>query len=843
MAVDFKRRLKKSDNEIKVDPIDIYGSLDRKSITGPLRPAQLSILDEWYKNRKKDKDLIIKLHTGAGKTLIGLLILMSKLNSKEGPCLYICPNKYLVQQVCAEADKFGVTYCTIDESNVIPDSFTMGKSILITHAQKVFNGRTIFGIDASYTKVGCIIVDDSHACIDVINDAFTINITKEKSQKAYENILSLFEEDLREQGEGTYLDIKNDDYDAILAIPYWAWENKKREVLEILSNNKSNADIGFAWQLLKNSIEKCKAFVSNRKIEISPYYVPIQLFGTFNFAKSRILMSATTQNDSFFINGLGFKVDAIKKPLKDTNLKWAGEKMLLIPSLINDECDREVIIENFGKELKKNFGRVALVSSTNKAKLYGNYGAKIANTNSIFEDISELKSGKFKQMLVIYNRYDGIDLPDESCRLLILDSLPYFDTLSDRYEESCRPNSEIINRKIAQKIEQGLGRSVRGEKDYSAILIIGSDLVKFVKSVTTNIYFSKQTQKQLEIGFEIANMAKDDADSEENPVKSIISLVNQSLKRDEGWKEYYNEEMDSLEDETENSSMYNLLSLESIAEKAYFENNFEKAIETIQQAVDILKDDREKAWYLQNLARYTYMISVSEANKLQKTAFLKNHYLLKPKDGITYQKISYITGNRISKIKEWISKYPQYTEMSIQVDSILDDLSFGMEAEKFEAALQSIGELLGFGSQRPDKMLRKGPDNLWCVQSNDYIMFECKSEVKDERKEIIKSEAGQMNSHCGWFEEEYKDASVTRFLIISTKDLSYNANFTHDVKIIRKSKLKNLKDNIKKFIKELKNYSLNDLSDEKLQEIINSNKLDIISIKAKYCETYYKNKK
>ena len=258
--------------------------------------------------------------------------------------------------------------------------------------------------------------------------------------------------------------------------------------------------------MLKNSIEKCKAFVSNRKIEISPYYIPIQLFGTFNFAQSRILMSATTQNDSFFINGLGFKVNAIEKPLKDINLKWAGEKMLLIPSLINEECDRETIVKNFGKDLKKNFGIVALVSSSNKAKLYEKYGSKIANTNSIFDDISELKSGKFKQTLVIYNRYDGIDLPDESCRLLILDSLPYFDTLSDRYEESCRPSSEIINRKIAQKIEQGLGRSVRGEKDYSAILIIGSDLVKFVKSITTNIYFSKQTQKQLEIGFEIANM-------------------------------------------------------------------------------------------------------------------------------------------------------------------------------------------------------------------------------------------------------------------------------------------------------------------------------------------------
>lgn len=58
-----------------------------------------------------------------------------------------------------------------------------------------------------------------------------------------------------------------------------------------------------------------------------------------------------------------------------------------------------------------------------------------------------------------------------------MDSLPYFDSLADRYEEQACPNSELINKRIAQKIEQGIGRGVRGEKDYCAILIIGSELV------------------------------------------------------------------------------------------------------------------------------------------------------------------------------------------------------------------------------------------------------------------------------------------------------------------------------------------------------------------------------
>ena len=84
-----------------------------------------------------------------------------------------------------------------------------------------------------------------------------------------------------------------------------------------------------------------------------------------------------------------------------------------------------------------------------------------------------------------------------------MDSLPYFDSLADRYEEQACPNSELINKRIAQKIEQGIGRGVRGEKDYCAILIIGSELVRFMRSIATNKFFSPQTRKKIDIGIEI----------------------------------------------------------------------------------------------------------------------------------------------------------------------------------------------------------------------------------------------------------------------------------------------------------------------------------------------------
>lgn len=89
MAIDFKKKLASRTIAPKTDPIELYETLDRKSVAGPLRPAQKAVLSEWYTMRRSERDLIIKLHTGEGKTLVGLLLLQSLLNSKEGPCLYI----------------------------------------------------------------------------------------------------------------------------------------------------------------------------------------------------------------------------------------------------------------------------------------------------------------------------------------------------------------------------------------------------------------------------------------------------------------------------------------------------------------------------------------------------------------------------------------------------------------------------------------------------------------------------------------------------------------------------------------------------------------------------------
>ena len=177
--------------------------------------------------------------------------------------------------------------------------------------------------------------------------------------------------------------------------------------------------------------------------------------------------------------------------------------------------------------------------------------------------------------------------------------------------------------------------------------------------------------------------------------------------------------------------------------------------------------------------------------------------------------------------------------MNLFVDNLLETFRFGMIADKFESSLDEIGNLLGFECQRPDKLIRKGPDNLWCLSSNEYLLFECKSEVSLERKEINKVESGQMNNHCAWFKSQYPNSNCKNILIIPTKNLSYCADFSDDVSIMRQGKLKTFKKNIKEFIKEFKSYNIKELDDEKIQEFIQFHKLDIVNLKKYYCEDYY----
>jgi replicative superfamily II helicase len=95
--VDFEQLRKARAKAPALSPREIFTRLPKPAGINDLYASQAEVLDQWFE-RRPERDLVLKLPTGGGKTLVGLLIGQSALNEKQGPVVYFAPTTQLVQQ-------------------------------------------------------------------------------------------------------------------------------------------------------------------------------------------------------------------------------------------------------------------------------------------------------------------------------------------------------------------------------------------------------------------------------------------------------------------------------------------------------------------------------------------------------------------------------------------------------------------------------------------------------------------------------------------------------------------------------------------------------------------------
>ena len=103
---------------------------------------------------------------------------------------------------------------------------------------------------------------------------------------------------------------------------------------------------------------------------------------------------------------------------------------------------------------------IVLVPSAQRGKIWEAEGFGAISGEEISDEIQNLIDTQGNRV-VIANRYDGIDLPDDACRLLVLDGLPDEHRLANLIEATARQDSPILKKQKAQRVEQGIGRGVR----------------------------------------------------------------------------------------------------------------------------------------------------------------------------------------------------------------------------------------------------------------------------------------------------------------------------------------------------------------------------------------------
>src|SRR5262249_13593811 len=152
----------------------------------------------WYE-RRSDNDLVIKLNTGGGKTLVGLLIAQSMMNELRQPVLYLSPNNQLVGQTIQKATEVGIGALAYERGpGDLPAEFLNASRVMVASYAAVFHGRSKFGVLGTGNEpvhVGGIICDDAHAAFSTVRDSFTLSVSRKDSGELYSDLTTRFRSD------------------------------------------------------------------------------------------------------------------------------------------------------------------------------------------------------------------------------------------------------------------------------------------------------------------------------------------------------------------------------------------------------------------------------------------------------------------------------------------------------------------------------------------------------------------------------------------------------------------------------------------------------------------------
>lgn len=754
------------------------------------RDVQSQVWTKWY-TRRETNNLVIKMNTGGGKTSVGLLILKSCLNEKKGPAVYVVPDNYLVAQVVAEAKQLGIEI-TQDSHD---SRYLSGKSILVINIHKLINGRSVFGVDDEGIKIpiGSIIIDDAHACLDTVDQQFTLNIPC--TSELYNELRSAFDGVLEKQSYAKYHEIVSGDSSAFLQVPFWSWQKQISVVTKLLVKYKTQRELEYSYPLLKNYLQLASCVFSASKVEISPHFIPISVIPALVQASRKIFMTATLADDSILSTHLGVKPHELSNPITPESAGDVGDRMILLPQVINPKITDEDI-QRLCKNVSQKYNVVVITPSTYRANKWESIADLVLNTKNISEGVERLKT-QYVGLVVLNNRYDGIDLPQSACRLLVIDGLPDARNLIDRVKQSSLLSSNYDNVEKIQRIEQGMGRGIRSSDDYCVVLLTGKGLTSAIYTDNAIDNFSPATRTQMNISESVTAQVKD------KPIEELEKLMDYCLLQDPQWVAFSKGQLAQLTYQERADSKSIKLSLY----EAYLlatRGDVRGACRIIESTANACNDNALKGYLKQVLAEYTNIIDEHESQVILLSANSFNQRIMKPILGLNYTKVNALTQEQALQCSTYLnSKFLIHNRMIISANAIVDDLYFRPNsANKFEAAMDNLAKMLGFNSQRPELAYNKGPDNLWSIGNQMYLVIECKNEATSDT--ISKNYCNQLNGSSTWFENQYDFTSQhIPIMVHPSVKFEYASSPMLNIRIINEEKLQELRQNALRFFESI----------------------------------------
>lgn len=761
------------------DPQEIFNKLTLRGSIENIWQPQAEALQKWQ-DKRPDSDVVIQMNTGGGKTLVGLLIAQSLVNETKGRVLYVCPNNQLIEQIEDRAKEIGLTPATRYKSAWNSrEEFETGNTFCLTNYASVFHGYSIFRND----DVDALIFDDAHVAENVIRGQFTLKIPN--NHVAFNKILHIFRDHFANSSQAErFEDISQGRFTSVLLVPMFVvWEHAQ-QLRTILLDSGITADSNtkYVWEHLKEHLNRCAIVADGSGLEITPAVLPLSQLSYFREGVRRIYLTATLPSRASFVRTFGVSDPTIIQPSGKSG--DAQRLFVFVPGEDDEEQRHEALalVESH---------KCCVISTSDKKGQEWVPPANIYATDSGQEEIDRFRESKQPEMLGLIARYDGIDLPGDSCRVLILDRLPTGENLINRFiDESVRVET-IRTSNIATRVVQAIGRIFRSNTDHGVVLLVGPQLQSWLRTPKNREYLPPLLQQQLLLSTELAKQVEGEEITWEDLIEGI-------LIGEDNWDEMYNEYIDQFEASVSSPTVdwhIELILKEQEAYEKLWQGQFQQASDQYALLANTAQENdyRLAAWYRhwrglalmcaedRQGALSEFIAAANRRSELGRPSGKRERSFKLPEP--------IAQGKQATNLAKWYRKKKE--QISTLINQVETDLIYGPNTNKAEEACSALGRLLGLDVKRPDKAKDTGPDVTWeGLNGFKAFGFELKTDKKKDG-EYFKKDISQCHDHSQWLLTNY-DGKTALTIVGPRIQVSKQANPSSTLQIVEIDSMRDL---------------------------------------------------
>jgi hypothetical protein len=735
------------------DPEQLYLKLtERGAGPGPLWSHQADVLRSWHGSHLEHGDVALELPTGAGKTLVSGLIAEFRRRTATDRVAYLCLTRQLAKQTADRLTEYQIpnvllTGHVTDWNRAHRAQCTSAAAVAVTTYSHVFNSNP------AINDAACLILDDAHGAAGYVASPWSLELDRDDDATVYQDVLSLIAPALDPLVVTRFQSVSaGTDYatDVFLASPIAV--DQTAGDLESLFESAGKTgqlrnDIRYAYSKLQGHLDRCMFYVSFRRLQIRPLVPPTSMHAAFDSPARRIYVSATLGNGGELERSFGRKqIRRIPAP-KGWDKRGTGRRFFCFPELTKDLSSQPTEVDAWVKGTIGGRRSLVLTPDGRTASVVAETlvpdGEVILHAADVEEDLDAFTSQE-AATLILNNRYDGIDLPDEDCRLVVLDGFPAKGDLQERFLYGSLGAENVLNERIRARISQGAGRATRNTRDFATVVVLGDTLVTYLGRQDVLAAMHPELHAEIEFGWE-QSLANNSDGMTEN-----IAVFD---RHDSDWTGL-DDEIVAARDTYQQASPLGTTELQAAAPHevaacdAIWNCDWNVAITEIRAVLDALQGGRASSRYA---ALWSYLAASICARQLSATgdeqyAEAATTYFERAKGaarGTTW--LSHLAApGELTATEPPVDPVDQVaaenaaariatgnkgkTADEAFLQTIRADLE-GTNPTAYERGLDLLGQLAGATETLPGKKVSAAPDGAWLFGDALWITWEAKSDM------------------------------------------------------------------------------------------------------------------